>query len=558
MIFYALSPVQQQRDRKREEYYEPIEEIVKEAVYEPQREEGVTVDLPLYSLFISQKGGIRSCRLKEYKVRKAGIKQLEQQLKSLIANAMGRGGKDTTHLLYSIKKLRYTLEYLRSYRGQKGLELISFSQLYHQSLPPFIEFRDEGNNPVWKEQGTYEISQETPYKLSLSRKILGDIKLTKYYRFDPDSYLIQLKVILENIGEKIHPPRDMLIICGPDIGIDEGLRAYTYQGPMMLIDGKLRREQPSRKVERKTVENIEYGKVSWVALQDKYFAEVLIPYDSVRRAYLKKNEMDEFSVGLKVEVPSLKPGEREEFNFGMYFGPKKFESIEKIGGDLVKIVDYGFFGNLFRLIYILKFFYRLTHNYGLAIICLTVLINMILFPLSFKSFKSMKEMRKLQPEMERIRRQFKDDPQKMNREVMELYRRHKVNPAGGCLPMIFQMPIFIGLFMTLRSATELRGAHFVGWISDLSLPDTLLYLPFSIPFLGSSLNILPLIMTGVTFLQQKISGGGGSSKMMLFFPLFLLFIFYNFPSGLVLYFLCSNGINMLEQLWIGRMGTKKV
>ena len=170
----------------------------------------------------------------------------------------------------------------------------------------------------------------------------------------------------------------------------------------------------------------------------------------------------------------------------------------------------------------------------------------------------MKEMRKLQPEMEKLRKEFKDDAQRMNKEVMELYRRHKVNPAGGCLPMLLQLPIFIGLFMTLRSVIELRGAPFIFWIKDLSLPDAL-SLPFSLPYIGSAINILPIIMTGVTFVQQKVSGSTGTSQpMMLMFPIFMLFIFYNFPSGLVLYFLCGNVINILAQTWINRPELKKV
>ena len=169
----------------------------------------------------------------------------------------------------------------------------------------------------------------------------------------------------------------------------------------------------------------------------------------------------------------------------------------------------------------------------------------------------MKEMRKLQPEMERIKKQFKEDPQRMNQEVMELYRRHKINPLGGCLPMFLQFPILIGLFMTLRSVVELRGAPFILWIKDLSLPDAVFTLPFNLPFLGAAINILPLLMTGVTFLQQKVSASGSSSGMMMFFPVFLLFIFYNFPSGLVLYFLCSNIINVLEQSWINRPAIQK-
>jgi YidC/Oxa1 family membrane protein insertase len=531
-----------------------IEKILKEAVYEPVDAQVAKFNLPLYTALVSENGGIKSFRLRNHHVRKAGIPNIEEQLEALLRKARNQGKSINPSLVYSIKRLRYTLSYLRNAGEQSGVELISFSELYHNALPPSLEIRDQNDELVWREQSNYKLSRVSDKKVQLVQEIPDIGTLRKEFTFKPDVQLVDVKVTLENTGADTLQPHELLITCGPDIGIEEGVRTYTSWAPVAFVDGRVRKEEFGRGSGNQTVEKMEYGNIGWVALQSKYFSKILIPKEQVSGAYISKNQYEEHTVGIKTDVPSLQPGGEKEFSFAVYLGPKQLEDLNLVGMHTAKIIDHGVFGNLFHIVHILKFFYKLTHNYGLAIILLTVLI---LFPLSLKSFRSMKDMRKLQPEMERLRKQFKDDPQAMNKEVMELYRRHKINPLGGCLPMLLQFPILIGLFMTLRSVVELRGAPFVLWIKDLSLPDALFTLPFSIPFLGADVNVLPLLMTGVTLLQQKVSGSGGSSKMMMFFPVFLLFIFYNFPSGLVLYFLCSNIMNVSEQLWINRPITKK-
>ena len=556
-----------------EENEEKIEQLLSEAVFKPSESKEIAVETPLYTALLSEKGGIKSFRLNEYKTRDAGIGQLEQQLQKaqqqFRQQSKAYGADVNSPILYSVKKLRYELSHIQETGGEKGVELISFGQLYNGSLSPFLEIRDKTNKLVWEEQNNYKLIRIEPNKIQLIQEIPGFITLKKEFSFppapdeggragDPDSYLVGVKIIVENIGSDVFENHDFLITCGPGIGIDEGIRAYTQFEPLVFVNNQLKRGKFGRGSQNKVVEKTEYGQIGWVALQDKYFVKILIPNEAVNSAYIHKNEHEENTIGLKVAIPSLEPSQTSEFSFEMYLGPKKLEYLNQIGRETSKIVDYGLFGNLFQIVHVLKFFHKLTNNYGVAIILLTVLINVILLPLSLKSFKSMKEMHQLQPEMEKIRKEFKDDPQKMNKEVMELYRRHKVNPAGGCLPMLLQLPIFIGLFMTLRSVIELRGAPFVLWIKDLSLSDAL-PLPFSVPYIGSAINVLPIIMTAVTFLQQKVSGSAGTNQtMMLIFPILMMFIFYNFPSGLVLYFLCGSVINILAQMWINRPESKKI
>jgi len=574
LIFFSVINTPKPQKEKIEESEEKIENLLSNAVFKPEKSAEIVIDSPLYSVVISGKGGIKSFRLNEYKTRDAGIAKLQQQLEKTQEQFRKQskiyGADENSPLLYSIQKTRYEISHLKESDNEKGVELISFSELYHGSLPPFLQIKDKNEKLIWAETGSYKLSNPEPNKVLLIQEIPNLIVIKKEFSFppapdtggragDPNSYVINVKVIVENIGNETLENKDFLITCGPDVGIEEGIRAFTKFEPIVFNNDQIKRKHFGRGSQNKNSEKTEYGRIDWVALQDKYFTKILIPEEAVKSAYLHKSEQGEYTAGLKTAIPTLEPSKMNEFSFNMYLGPKKLEQLYRVDKQASKIVDYGLFGNLFQIVHILKFFHKLTKNYGIAIILLTVMINVILFPLSLKSFKSMKEMRKLQPEMEKIRKEFKDDPQRMNMEVMELYKRHKVNPAGGCLPMLLQLPIFIGLFVTLRTVIELRGAPFVLWIKDLSLPDAL-PLPFNVPYIGSAMNILPILMTAATFLQQKFSGtaAGSSQSMMWIFPVVMLFIFYNFPSGLVLYFLCSNVFTILSQIWINRPELKKI
>ncbi len=246
----------------------------------------------------------------------------------------------------------------------------------------------------------------------------------------------------------------------------------------------------------------------------------------------------------------------------IFIGPQKREILQRFG--LERLIDYGFF-HFFAVIIvkILFFFQSILHNWGLSIIALSTLIYIILFPLTAKSTKSMRkmqdQMKDIQPKVNEVRQKYKDKPQKMNKEIMELYRKNKVNPLGslgGCLPMLLQIPIFVSLYQVLNRLVEIKGADFL-WINDLSRPDYLFELPVSLPILGNGIHLLPLIMVGIMVLQQKYTTPQAQSseqqKMMsILFPLIFGFIFYRFPSGLVLYWLCNSTFTFLYQLRLTR------
>lgn len=291
----------------------------------------------------------------------------------------------------------------------------------------------------------------------------------------------------------------------------------------------------------------DYGNVQFAALRDRYFCLLLEPESknsslSIRRLSSKKSE-----VVLSVSKVVLAPGQEHREKYHIYLGPQKLSIMSSINPAWTSIIHYGFFDFISQiLLQLLRFFYGLVHNWGWAIIILSITVYLVLFPLTLKQMRSMKEMQALQPHIEELRKTYKDNPQKLNKEIMELYKQHKVNPFGGCLPLLLQMPIFFGLYQALMRSVALKGANFL-WIKDLSEPDRLFILPNALPVIGNEINILPIIMAIGMFYQQKmsaISGGSGTASqqktMMVIFPVVFGFIFYHMPSGLVLYWLVNS------------------
>jgi YidC/Oxa1 family membrane protein insertase len=238
-------------------------------------------------------------------------------------------------------------------------------------------------------------------------------------------------------------------------------------------------------------------------------------------------------------------------------GPKKQAILQTLGKYQHEIMQFGWW-DWFRwicrmLLWTLNAIHAVIHNYGIAVILVTVAVRLLFWPITHKSTESMKKMQKIQPLVKQIRERHKDNPQKMNQEVMALYKEHRVNPMAGCLPMVVQIPVFIALFIVLRSAIELRFAPFL-WIHDLSEPEGLLrgMLP-----MGLSLNILPLLMTATTVLQQRLTPTAGDpqqQKIMMIMPIMFLFLFYNMASALVLYWTVSQGLAIAQLVWQKRRG----
>lgn len=312
------------------------------------------------------------------------------------------------------------------------------------------------------------------------------------------------------------------------------------------------------------------GKVDWVTVRNKYFAAVVVPSSpqSVEGAFVKGyskkfpgNGIREF-YSVRLQMPFKETSLHKE-SFTLFIGPVDYKILKDYPGELQKIVDFGsFFGLKFIvrpiaeyiLLPLFNFLHMFISNYGLVIIIFSLIIKIVLYPLTKQSFQSMKKMQALQPKIAEIKEKYKEDPAKINKETMKLYSTYGVNPAGGCLPMLLQMPIFIALWGLFQTAIELRQQPFIWWIHDLSQPDVILDLGFAIPLFGiSQISGLALLMGITTFIQQKQTIKDPSQQMLVYImPVMLTFLFMSFPSGLNLYYFMFNLFSIAQQSYINR------
>jgi YidC/Oxa1 family membrane protein insertase len=285
------------------------------------------------------------------------------------------------------------------------------------------------------------------------------------------------------------------------------------------------------------------GKVEWAGLDEGYFITAIIPESAKSWITLSEPPKAPMVASVRTPVEALGAGQEAQFSYVLYFGPKNLDDLKPFG--LERAVNFGWFDFLGKpLLKFLNWLERYSFNYGWAIVILTILLRIVFWYPNHKSYKSMKDMQKLQPKVAKLREKYKDDKETMNKELMALYRTFKVNPMAGCLPMVLQLPVFIALYNVLGYAIELRHASFIPtlpftnivWLADLSAKDPLL--------------ITPLVMGATMFLQQKMTPSTGDptqAKMMMFLPLIFTFMFLNFASGLVIYWLVNNVLSIAQQ-----------
>lgn len=304
--------------------------------------------------------------------------------------------------------------------------------------------------------------------------------------------------------------------------------------------------------------NITLSDIKFLGLRERYFCAIIEPEENNFTGFIKKINSQESELGLIPKEFKLLAGQQIKQKFHIYLGPQDLKEINRIKPDWTVVIYYGAFNFISHLLLqLLNLLYRLVHNWGWSIVILSILIYILLYPLVLKQMRSMKQMQTLQPAIEELRKAYKDNPQKLNKEIMELYRKRKINPFSGCLPLILQIPIFIALYQVLIRSVSLKGAKFL-WIKDLSEADRLFILPVSLPIIGNEINILPILMTLGMFIQQKISptsttSSGQQRLMMIIFPLLFGFIFYHMPSGLVLYWFTNGLLMLICQLRISKI-----
>lgn len=316
---------------------------------------------------------------------------------------------------------------------------------------------------------------------------------------------------------------------------------YSFVGPLTFDGNKLKEDKPKDIVKNSVV----YNDFVWSGFTDKYFLQALNPNSNIDQV-LVRYEPDFIENKFSSKSFILLPGQNESFQHVAYLGPKNLEYLSSSNSSFEEAIHFGFFHFLAKPLFnVLLFFNGYINNYGFSIILLTVCIKLIFWPLTHKSYKSMQGMQKLQPEMKRLKEKHADDKQRLNQEMMSFYRDNKVNPLGGCLPILIQIPVFFSLYKVLLDSIELRHAPFILWISDLSAKD---------PY-----YITPVIMGASMFLQQKLTPTNldpTQEKVMLMMPIIFTFLFLNFPAGLVIYWLINNLLTILQQLLIRRQAQK--
>lgn len=389
--------------------------------------------------------------------------------------------------------------------------------------------------------------------LTLSTEIPGNLRVTKTFTFIPGSYVTDVSIRLQNLGKQS---------LSDQMGISfyfepfPGSRESSYNKPQLayLRNGSLKSlgiEDLAKK------EHDIKAPFQWIGYENNYFLEAVLPgemsgYQVVPRVLdAHKGLLQMVYLTAPFHIPA---GQAQSFKMKLYMGPKLPQALDAAGSDLQSAINYGWFTFLAKpLVMVLHWFYKYTHNYGVAIILLTVLIKILFWPLTQKSYKSMQGMKKLQPKITAVREKYKDDREKLNQELMMLYRTYKVNPLGGCLPMVLQIPVFFALYRMLYGAIQLRHQPFFLWINDLTAPDRL-HVGIPIPYLGG-IPVLTLLMGVSMFLQQKMTpmtGDPRQEKIMLLMPVVFTVFFVNFPSGLVLYWLVNNILSIVQQYGINR------
>lgn len=356
-------------------------------------------------------------------------------------------------------------------------------------------------------------------------------QVTKRLAFHHGSYLVDLAVETSGVSSST------TLSLGTNFGIHQWEEGFVgFIGPATHIADKLDKATPEK-------EDLRPGSMKWAAMQDKYFLAAAIPTDAVPHIGVVRKEGERLvSVGLRTPAA---PGTVLS-RYRLFVGPKEYDTLAALKIELEETIDFGWFiygsWSFVRAVakpvfYAIRYLHDLTHNYGVAIIIVTIGIKLLLAPLAYKSYKSMKDMAAVQPELVALQKKYADDRERLNKELIKLYKDKKVNPVGGCLPMFFQIPIFVALFNILYMTIELRQAPFMLWVKDLSVQD---------PY-----YVLPILMGVTMFIQQKIQPTTMDPKqaqIMLLLPVFLTFLFVTFPAGLVLYWLTNNVLTIAQQV----------
>lgn len=398
------------------------------------------------------------------------------------------------------------------------------------------------NDSLYKDSEIYYYTK-TQTKNNITYLVsIGPVAIEKTFSISDDGYLINSKLKVKNTSNR-------KISLTPYLELPQSMRteekktSFFFGYPNKLsavvnINDKIKRVELGKASDKDAQEL--FGNIRWLGVDDKYFIKAVMPTLTLGEQILfEKDESDFRNVKLRYPLKEIPSGGEKEFGFNLYAGPKEITRLEALGNNFYKAIDLGdWIGPIARpILSLLKWIHKYIPNYGLAIILLTILVKMLLYPISRKQYKSMEGMKKLQPQISALKEKFKGDKQKLNVETMNLFKTHKVNPMSGCFPMLLQMPVFFALYRVLYNSIELRHSPFVFWITDLSAPD---------PY-----YITPILMGVTMYLQQTLmpqpSTDPTQAKVMKFMPIMFALFMLALPSGLVIYIFVSSLLSVVTQ-----------
>lgn len=445
-----------------------------------------------------------------------------------------------------------------------GADLIKYPESVHSDIP-FTLLSDKSGERyvassmlVSKTQQGYRLdplrfqSKQTHYRLDNSQQELvvdlegtneSGLLVTKRFTLKRGSYLIQVEYVIKNNAELVWSgfvdtrlSREAASIPSTSL-----FQIGTYTGASYSEPGVHRYQKVSFEQMTKDPLNIK-AKGGWIAMQQHYFLSAWIPNQHQENHFYTQAADSHYAIGANHDEIVVKPGQKIQTMIQLYLGPEIAPILKNIAPGLDLTVDYGWFWFISSaLLSMMAFIEKVFGNWGWSIIFITILIKLAFYQLSAKSYQSMANMRKIQPKMEALKARYGDDKAKLSQATMELYKEEKINPLGGCLPIIVQIPVFIALYWALIESVEFRQAPFIFWINDLSAPD--------------AYHVLPVIMGLTMLIQQRLNPTPPDpvqAKMMMFLPLLFVGLFWNFPSGLVLYWIVNNILSILQQWWITR------
>jgi YidC/Oxa1 family membrane protein insertase len=427
-------------------------------------------------------------------------------------------------------------------RGKGTHNYYAQSGLIGNSLP-------NHNSLFVAEQKQYELAGNDD-QLQVRLKAVSDskLKVTKIITFHKDSYLIDIAYELENEGKQPVTTSSYYQLVRDSVAPEGSLRFLpTFTGVAVYTDKEKLKKVQFSDIDKGKLEYPKQADNGWIGILQHYFVAAWLPKEKTDREYFT-HKLDDglYSIGVVLPSMVIDPGQKVRVSSTLYAGPTE-ANLDKIAPGLGLTVDYGWLTVIaVPLFWVMSLFHSWTHNWGVSIILLTFLIKLVFFPLSAASYRSMAKMRLVAPKLEKIKQQYADDREQLNRAMMELYKTEKINPLGGCLPVIIQIPVFIALYWSILSSVEMRNAPFFGWITDLSAAD---------PY-----YILPLIMGTSMIIQTRLNPKPPDpmqAKVMQIMPIVFSVMFFFFPAGLVLYSIVNNLLSIAQQWYITRTAEKE-